>query len=116
MPADQEPIHGLTVVTQDVHYMTSEQMKIGGITTRDVLRMGWYMIDPFQTDPPACDVKGCTYVDPETASFHEGPAWATHRVSTSRGLFRKRKAYFSCPDHLDTVKAALVFGHSGDPV
>ncbi|OAR25916.1 hypothetical protein A8W25_10390 [Streptomyces sp. ERV7] len=115
MPADQELIHGRIVVTQEVQYMTSEQMKISGIATRDVLRMGWHMIDPFQSDPPPCDIQGCTYVDPETESFHVGPAWATHRISTSRGLFRKRKAYFSCPDHLDTVKAALVFGHSGDP-
>jgi hypothetical protein len=115
MPADRELIHGWEIVTQEVAYMTPEQLKIERITTRDVLTMGWYLIDPDKTDPPACDVMGCTYVDPATASFYEGPAWATHRISRSQGLLKKRKAYFSCPNHLDTVKAALVFGHSGDP-
>lgn len=115
MAANQEFIRGRTVVTQEIVLMSPQDMRTSGISTRDVLSMGWYLIDPDQMANPPCDIIGCTFVHPDVRNLAKGPTGATHRVSTSRGLFRKRKAYFSCPDHLDTVKAALVFGHSGDP-
>ncbi|MFD3975219.1 hypothetical protein ACFVV7_00160 [Streptomyces globisporus] len=115
MPADQELIHGRTVVTQEVVLMSPQHMRASGMTTRDALSMGWYVIDPDRVANPPCDIIGCTFVHPDVRVLAESPTGATYRVSTSRGLFRKRKSYFSCPDHLDTVKAALVFGHSGDP-
>lgn len=64
---------------------------------------------------PPCDVIGCTFVHADVRDLTNSPTGATHRISTSRGLFRKRKIHLPCPDHLGTVKAALVFGHSGDP-
>ncbi|MFF4316967.1 hypothetical protein [Streptomyces sp. NPDC001507] len=114
MSQHQELIHGTLVVTQEIAYITPAQRREIGMTTRDVVENALYLIDPSRMVPPGCDIQGCTYRRPETADF-DTPEWATHRVSKSRGLFRKRKAYFSCPEHLDTVKAALVFGHSGDP-
>ncbi|MBD2831813.1 hypothetical protein ID871_10170 [Streptomyces pratensis] len=114
MPQHQELIHGTLVVTQEIAYITPAQRREIGMTTRDVHQNALYLIDPSRMVPPGCDIRGCTYRPSETAHFST-PEWATHRVSKSRGLFRKRRAYFSCPEHLDTVKAALVFGHSGDP-
>jgi len=114
MSQHQELIHGTLVVTQKIAYITPAQRREIGMTTREAHQNALYLIDPSRMVPPGCDIQGCVYRPSETAHFST-TEWATHRVSKSRGLFRKRRAYFSCPEHLNTVKAALVLGHSGEP-
>ncbi|WP_217569469.1 hypothetical protein [Streptomyces sp. GbtcB7] len=63
--------------------------------------MDWYRI-PDADHAPSCGVKGCTELP-------------DYRVTKSVGQFKRPKEYFGCPEHLDTCRAAMAYGHSGDP-
>ncbi|RSN03373.1 hypothetical protein DMH25_22880 [Streptomyces sp. WAC 01325] len=101
MEQHRELINGQWIRTQRILYGTGADLAAAGIRTRDVTSMDWYRI-PDADHAPSCDVKGCTELP-------------DYRVTKSVGLFKRPKQYFGCPEHLDTCRAAMAYGHSGDP-
>src|ERR1700694_4614213 len=100
MKQHHDLINGQWIRTQRILYGSDADLAAAGISTRDVLSMDWYRI-PDVDRAPACDVNGC----------NELP---DYRVTKRVGLFKRPKQYFSCPEHLDTCRTAMAFGHSGD--
>ncbi|MFI8301946.1 hypothetical protein ACIF80_00585 [Streptomyces sp. NPDC085927] len=96
-----ELINGQWIRTQQILYGSDADLAAAGIRTRDVISMNWYRILDMDR-APSCDVKGC----------NEQP---DYRVTKRVGLFKRPKQYFGCSEHLDTCRAAMAFGHSGDP-
>lgn len=85
----------------EILYGSPADLAAASINARDTVAMDWYRI-PDGRQAPSCDVNGCDQL-PE------------YRVTKSVGLFKRPKQYFGCPEHLDTCRAAMAFGHSGDP-
>ncbi|MFE1299870.1 hypothetical protein ACFW6K_20670 [Streptomyces sp. NPDC058733] len=96
-----ELINGHRIRTQQILYGSDAELAAVGIRTRDVILMDWCRILDMDS-APSCDVKGCK----------EQP---DYRVTKRVGFFKRPKQYFGCSEHLDTCRAALAFGHSGDP-
>ncbi|MEU8531717.1 hypothetical protein [Streptomyces parvulus] len=96
-----ELINGQRIRTQQILYGSGAELAAAGIGTRDAITMDFYRI-PDVGHAPSCDVQGCDEL-PE------------YRVTKRLGLFKRPKQYFGCPAHLDTCRAAMAFGHSGDP-
>lgn len=101
MEQHRELINGQWIRTQRILYGTDTDLAAAGIMTSDVTSMDWYRI-PDTDHASSCDVKGCTELP-------------DYRVPKSVGLFKRPKQYFGCPEHLDTCRAALAYGHGGDP-
>ncbi|MET7348839.1 hypothetical protein [Streptomyces mirabilis] len=101
MQQHQELINGQWIRTQQILYGSGAELAALGIGTRDTIAMDFYRI-PDVGRAPSCDVQGCDEL-PE------------YRVTKRRGLFKRPKQYFGCSEHLDTCRAAMAFGHSGDP-
>ncbi|WP_406326611.1 hypothetical protein OG784_26950 [Streptomyces sp. NBC_01617] len=101
MEQHRELINGQWIRTQWILYGAGADLSALGIRTRDVVSMDWYRI-PDAGRAPSCDVKGCTELP-------------DYRVTKSVGLFKRPKEYFGCPEHLDACRAAMAYGHSGDP-
>ncbi|MFF3206619.1 hypothetical protein [Streptomyces sp. NPDC002962] len=100
MEQHRELINGQWIRTQRILYGANADLFAAGIRTRDVISMDLYRI-PDTDHAPSCDVTGCTELP-------------DYRVTKSVGLFKRPKQYFGCPDHLDTCRAAMAYGHSGD--
>ncbi|MCG0067322.1 hypothetical protein L0F81_29320 [Streptomyces tricolor] len=101
MGQHRELINGRWIRTQRILYGTGADLTAAGIRAADVTSMDWYRI-PDAEHAPSCDVKGCTELP-------------DYRVTKSVGLFKRPKEYFGCSEHLDTCRAAMAYGHSGDP-
>jgi hypothetical protein len=101
MEQHRELINGQLIRAQRILYRTDADLSAAGIRTRDVISMDWYRI-PDTDHGPSCDVKACT----------ELPGY---RVTKRAGLFKRPKEYFGCTEHLDAYRAAMAYGHSGDP-
>ncbi|MEV7079691.1 hypothetical protein AB0N88_14245 [Streptomyces sp. NPDC093516] len=102
MEQHRELINSQWIRTQRILYGSDAALAAADIETRDTVDMDWYRILDVDS-ARSCDVKGCGEL-PE------------YRVTKTVGLFRRPKRYFGCPEHLDTCRAALAFGYSGDPV
>ncbi|MGA5202016.1 hypothetical protein [Streptomyces variegatus] len=101
MEQHSELINGQWIRTQQILYGSDAELAAAGISMRDTVAMDFYRI-PDVDCAPSCDVQACDEL-PE------------YRVTKRQGLFKRPKQYFGCPEHLDTCRAAIAFGHSGDP-
>ncbi|MGX5212631.1 hypothetical protein ACWKT3_28740 [Streptomyces violaceus] len=101
MEQHSELINGQRIRTQQILYGSDAELAAAGIGTRDTVAMDFYRI-PDVDHAPSCDVQACDQLP-------------QYRVTKRQGLFKRPKQYFGCPEHLDTCRAAIAFGHSGDP-
>lgn len=76
------------------------ELRTAGYTRKQILDMDLHVVEDHER--PECDVTGCSEIP-------------NYLVSRLNWMQRRVRRYHSSPGHIDTVKAALAYGHSGDP-